>query len=184
MLPGMRRKLGLLLAALTAMTATVVVTTASPALAAVPADGYYKILNDLSGQCLDQDYTGGTPNQPVLAWPCNGGANQVWRKLGGDDYFVFINSRSQQCLNQDYSNNKEHSNVIAYGCHEFPNEQWNVWWDTGRGAWVLANGLSGKCLDQDYSGGTPHHDVLAYTCKPNSQLDGVTNQHWFFIRIS
>jgi hypothetical protein len=46
------------------------------------------------------------------------------------------------------------------------------------------NDLSGRCLDQDYSGGVLHATVLAYTCKPSSQLNGVTNQHWYFIRVS
>src|SRR5947208_5531712 len=65
----MKRVLSLLLAAVT-MTALVVVGGADPAAASPPANGYYMLVNDKSGRCLDQDYSGGTQHRDVLAWTC------------------------------------------------------------------------------------------------------------------
>lgn len=183
----MRRTLSLLFAAVLATTGLVVTGTASPAFAATMPDGTYLILNDLSGRCLNQDHSGGVARPAILAWQCVSGArNQEWRKVGGSVYYQFINRATGKCLNQDYSGGVPHSRMLAYTCGvgSFINDKWITWWDTGRGAYVLANAQSGHCLDQDYSGGVPHSTVLAYTCKPNSQLNGVTNQHWFFIRIA
>src|SRR5689334_10756422 len=98
----MKRVLSLLLAAVSA-TALVVVGIADPAAASTPANGYYMLVNDKSGRCLDQDYSGGTQHRDVLGWTCAvGSTNQHWRKVdvsGGGGWFQLINEKSGKCLN-------------------------------------------------------------------------------------
>jgi hypothetical protein len=178
-----KRTIIFLLAATMAMTALAVAETAVPAGAAPPANfGTYMLLNDMSGRCLNQDYSGGVKHRDVLAWGCDPGAlNERW-KLEADPlsptYYDLVNVKSGECLNQDYSGNVEHSDIITYNCTDDDNSTWLIWYDTGRGKYALANPKSGKCLNQDYSGGTMHTDVIAYKCQPVTD-DSISNQFWW-----
>jgi len=75
------------------------------------------IVDKASGQCLDQDYTSGTPHPGVLAFPCSNAANQQWVIQPRDEGAVsIVNKASGQCLDQDYTNNTPHPGVTAYPC--------------------------------------------------------------------
>ena len=157
----------------------VVPATAASAFS-IDGPGPYRIINQKSGQCLNQDYSGGTAHPTVLAWPCTStlALNEKWWLRPGpvSGYYQVENAASHQCLNQDFSGNVEHDNVIAYACS---NEYYNGLWTRSPVGLDdrLLNGATRKCLNQNYSGGAPHHDILAYACV------NATNNNWIFQKV-
>jgi hypothetical protein len=147
----------------------------TPALA---ADPIYRIVNLASADCLDQDYTGGTPHATMDVWQClNPGDNQKWRLHAVTSTVSnIINVRSGQCLDQDYSGQTIHLKVTAHQCNGGNNQTFVVSWDPSSHNARIFVPLSpdGRlyCLDQDYSGGQPHSGLLVYLC------NGGNNQKW------
>ena len=149
---------------------------------AYAADLVYKIINDRSDRCLDQDYTGGSPHATVQVWNCiNPGDNQKWKlhAVGGSSDYQLINVRSHQCLDQDYSGGTVHLKVTAHACNDGLNQMFKVVWDsvavTARIEVPLSPDAYPYCLDQDYSGGMQHSTLLVYRC------NGGSNQTWVMV---
>lgn len=121
--------------------------------------GYHFFTNDLSGNCLDQDYKGGLPHRDVLAYPCNYGPNELWNvtaKANGS--FTLANWKSGGCLTQ------AGGAATVQPCN---GSAFQAWWHVsvdGRPSYYyLVNQASGACLDQDYNSGVRHLDVLAWS---------------------
>ena len=155
-----------------ALAVFAVILLGSPAPASAAAE---QLVNQRSGMCLDQDYTGGTPHSTPLAWRCLGNANQNWDlqliSVGsGPGVYRIVNQRSGQCLDQDFTGGTPHSRVLVWPCNGGGNQHWEL--VLNQGGYRLRNILSGNCLDQDYTGGQPRSTVLAWTC--NNQQ----NQRW------
>jgi hypothetical protein len=141
--------------------------------------GPYRLINQKSGMCLNQDKSGGTLQATLLAWPCSStpAANEKWYEVfvDGELRVQLQNVDSGQCVNQNFSGGAEHSDVIAYSCS----------WSYGNGLWYpvnvgtsvyeFENGMTYKCLNQDYSGGTWHHTMLAWSCVNGQHA---TNNDW------
>jgi hypothetical protein len=135
--------------------------------------GPYTWVNERSGKCLDQNYSGGVPHSNVLAWPCNGARNQLWYyDVYANGIVRFVNARSGQCLDQKYTGGVEYPDVLAWPCSAATNQNWREFIYTD-GTFRFQNVRSGKYLDQDYSGGVEHSRVIAFTNKPT-----VLNQYW------
>jgi hypothetical protein len=157
-----------------ALAVLVVALLGTPAPASA-ADDFTTLVNQRSGLCLDQDYTGGTPHSTPLAWRCLNNSNQQWNlKListnSNPGVYRIINKRSGQCLDQDFTGGTPHSRVLVWTCNGNGNQHWEL--VLNNGGYRLRNILSGKCLDQDYTGGVARSKVLAWTC--NDQA----NQRW------
>ena len=185
------------LAVATAMAAATVVFTTPAATAATPttikdaaaltkdlANGdvsaatTYRVMyrNVLSGQCLNQDYTGGTAHHDILAWPCDSSAPNEWWDitLTSAGSWVIKSVASGQCLNQDYTGGTAHHDVLAWPCSSSAtNDKWYIALSPTGDSEIVMNAESSQYLNQDYSGGTAHHDVLAWPW-----VDGARNELW------
>jgi hypothetical protein len=146
------------------------------------ADTVWKVINDRSDRCLDQDYSGGTPHATIQAWLClNPGDNQRWilHPLGGSRY-TLKNVRSGQCLDQDWSGGVVHYNITAHACNGQINQQLDIQWFASQPSHAymyapLSDNAQQHCLDQSWSGGVQHPTVSFYTCLNQ------TNQVWVFV---
>ncbi|MEU4246910.1 trypsin-like serine protease [Amycolatopsis sp. NPDC026612] len=137
------------------------------------------IVSKASGQCLDQDWTGGQEHPKLNAWQCwtPPGTNQQWKVawVSGDTVTI-TNSLSGKCLDQDYTDNQPHPTVNAWQCWTPPgvNQTWTVQPHYEDGTVTLVNKLSGQCLDQDYTDNQPHPTVNAWQCWAPAGV----NQRW------
>ncbi|QUF04593.1 trypsin-like serine protease [Actinosynnema pretiosum subsp. pretiosum] len=140
-----------------------------------------KLVNDLSGWCLDQEYPQGADKpgtNKVGAWECNTGGNQAWAvEWVAADTARFVNRQSGLCLDQEYPQGVDGPatrQIGAWGCNGQRNQQWYVQGTPGR-AVVLVNKQSGWCLDQEYPQGpqgSATHIVASWNC------NGQRNQQW------
>jgi hypothetical protein len=138
------------------------------------------IAGKASGQCLDQDWSGGQAHPAVNAWTCWTAVetNQRWKVVWtGADTVSVVNERSGQCLDQDYTGGQPHPGVLAWQCWTtyVANQHWTVRPHYDDNTVTLVNKASGQCLDQAYTGGQPTPAVSAWTCWNTVE----NNQRWF-----
>jgi hypothetical protein len=126
--------------------------------------GQHFLINDATGDCLDQDYGGGTPHADVLAYPCTYGNNELWNvTLNSNGSYSLTNVESGDCLGQDYVGGTPRLEVVAHSCDAKTNQNWRPIQIHGSARSYLANQESQGCLDQDYGDGVPHEDVLTWS---------------------
>lgn len=156
----------------TSPSPSAVPTTPQPAAQGLLATGWHYFTNNATSDCLDQDYSGGTPHADVLSYPCNHDTNESWNVMLNDDgTYSLTNAATGECLNQDYYGGSPHAQVIAYPCGPNQNQNWRA--VEINGSIFLQNEQSGYCLDQDYSGNVAHTDVIAY-----SPCNFAANEGW------
>ncbi|GGP41328.1 RICIN domain-containing protein [Saccharothrix coeruleofusca] len=141
-----------------------------------------RLVNDLSGWCLDQEYpqgTDGPATNTVGAWQCNSGDNQQWRwEWASPDTVRLVNALSGWCLDQEYPQGTDGpatNKVAAWQCNGGGNQQWRVEPTASGRRVLLVNKQSGWCLDQEYPQGTngpATHIVASWQC------NGGRNQQW------
>ena len=89
----------------------------------IPAgNGWFQIKNVRSGQVLGVSYGSADNNQPLLQWPSNGNADQLWRLQPWGDYFVEASSGRYICVQG--MGNTNGSAIIQY---DYENNPWFKW---------------------------------------------------------
>jgi hypothetical protein len=92
----------------------------------VPLGGYnYNIVNRYNGMCLDDANNSTQAGNPVIQWPCNGGANQEWEVASTDGTSPLINVLSGDVVEQ--ASTGEGAQLVQEPYNPFDNDQiWNV----------------------------------------------------------
>jgi hypothetical protein len=143
----------------TAATATVSLTSASPAVAATS-----QLVSASSGRCLDVDGNVDTLGTGVEIWDCNGQANQQWELTSAGELRTFNGTR---CLDAYNNQTAPGTAVDIWSCNGQTNQQWRVNSDG-----TITGVQSGLCLDVNGAKTTNGTSVLLWTC------NGQSNQHW------
>ena len=111
-----------------------------------PANGTYKLINNLSGLALDAS-GGGTGNgTPLIQWGCNGGANQLWNlyNLGGGQY-ALLGYGSGRSINVAWGATGNNATIILYDWLDQDDEIF-TFRDNGMGYYSLIFVGSGRAL--------------------------------------
>ncbi|MFC7616827.1 RICIN domain-containing protein [Actinokineospora soli] len=146
---------------------------APSALGSAADEAYYTWRNQLSGKCLDQNWSGGVNRHTAIAYTCHGDTNQYWQLEWLDtNIYMVRNLGSGECLHQKYDSSGPTTTVQVVACANVGNQRWRVTaWDDG--TYSFKNIASGWFLDQSYSGGVERQAVIAYP------YHGGANQFWY-----
>jgi hypothetical protein len=82
------------------------------------------------GLCLDAFGGQGEDRDPIVIWPCHGGANQRWSATADGE----IRGINGKCVDVYEAGEEDGTPVILYSCHGGTNQQWET---TGDGSPVV-----------------------------------------------
>jgi hypothetical protein len=78
----------------------------------------------IGGLCIDAN--GGGPGDIVKLWPCDGGANQVWRPEQKGNFTKFVGVAGH-CLDIRYGSTEKGALVQSWNCGDAePNQLWGL----------------------------------------------------------
>lgn len=107
----------------------------------------YRLINVLSGDCLDVAADSRVAGGNVQQWTCNGLGPQNYRfDVGSPGQFTLTGQNSNLCVGVDNGGTAPGDNVSQWTCDGSASEQWRAV-NEGDGYWTFVNVGSGLCLD-------------------------------------
>ncbi|CAE6695668.1 RICIN domain-containing protein [Paraburkholderia haematera] len=128
-----------------------------------PAEAQTSSPIGLSGSslCVDVDSQSLSPGASVLAWTCNGGANQNWLPSASGSQYKLINQNSNLCMDVSGASKSAGAPIIQWTCNGGTNQRFTLK-PQGSGYAIVA-GNSGMCLAAA-SQTTPGPQILQQVC--------------------
>ena len=155
-------------------------TTSSVAPAAVPrvpANGFYRIINDLSGRCLDVTNGSDADGAPIQIWSCFNPVpgNQDWLILNkGNNTYEVTGVGSGKCLDVTGGGTGDGVQVEQWDCNGGLNQTWLLRPSDSQPFFYQLIALnSGKCLDVTGAATGNGARLQQWTCsnaQPTQQL--------------
>jgi hypothetical protein len=84
----------------------------------IPLQGYYYLMNNLTGRCLDVKDARTEDGAVIQQFSCNGGGSEKWFKHRNNlwpQYVQYVNSRTAKCLDVPYATTSA-SYIWQYHC--------------------------------------------------------------------
>lgn len=124
----------------------------------------YRLINVISGNCLDVSADSRVVGGNIQQWTCNGLGPQNFRftrTAAGD--FTLTGQNSGLCVAVAGSGTAPGANVDQEGCNGSAAQRWQAL-NQGDGYWTFRNTGSGLCLDVAGGSGAPGANVQQWTC--------------------
>lgn len=132
----------------------------------------YKLVNETSGLCLDDQYSATAPGSTVWQYTCNGTNAQSWTvQDAGNGYFTITNQQSGLVLDDKYSATAPGSTVWQYTANGSSAQNWSFT-PISNGYFIITNQASGLLLDDEHSATASGSTVWLYTAT------GTNAQNW------
>jgi hypothetical protein len=145
-----------------------------------------EIVNAATGNCLDDPGGNTTPGTQLIAYPCNGGANQLWAPPNGTSAVtgfgpilsVQHSGSTQYCMMpQTTLSNPVGSNIITSTGGNCSSSNLVRMWAVGANGTLMANGTNALCMDSDGPATTGPGGEAAYFVQLQG-CDGSASQVW------
>jgi hypothetical protein len=159
-------------------------------------NGAGEIVNAATGNCLDDPQGNTTPGTQLIAYPCNGGANQLWAPPNGTGAVTgFGPILSVQAwgayhlcmMPQTTLANPVGSNIITElnpsNNRECTSTNLVRMWAVGSNGTLMANGTNALCMDSDGPATTGPGGEAAYFVQLQG-CDGSQSQVWHVVSTS
>lgn len=124
----------------------------------------YRLLNVISGNCLDVSADSRVPGGNIQQWSCNGLGPQDFvftERTAGN--FTLTGRNSGLCVAVDGASTQAGANVSQQRCDGSAAQSWQPL-NQGDGYWTLRNANSAMCLDVAGGSTAPGANVQQWTC--------------------
>lgn len=136
----------------------------------------YKIVNRVSGKCIDVPAGSLNDGVGLIQWDYAGNNNQIWKFAAVGGYYKLINKNSNKLINNPASSTADGTIMTQNADTGGTNQQWDVV-DLGTGYYKIINNASGKALDNPGSSITNGTDIIQWN------YGGGNNQQWQIIEV-
>jgi hypothetical protein len=132
--------------------------------AGLASGGTYRMINVISGNCLDVSADSRAPGGNIQQWTCNGlgPQNFLATRTGAGD-FTLAGQNSRLCVAVAGASTAPGANVDQEPCDGSAAQRWQAL-NQGDGYWTWRNTGSGLCLDVAGGSAAPGANVQQWTC--------------------
>ena len=97
----------------------------APATGVTDETGYYRLINQKSGKCLDVASASTANGANVIQYTCGTSTNQQWQWVAIGSYFQLKARHSGKCLDVVSSGTADGTDIQQYTCGSGNNQQWS-----------------------------------------------------------
>jgi hypothetical protein len=123
----------------------------------------YRLVNVMSGNCLDVSADSRVDGGNIQQWTCNNLGPQNFRLTAAAGSFTLTGQSSGKCVDVTDASTEPGANVQQWTCNGSGAQAWNLV-NVGRDYYTLVNANSGLCLDVSGGSKDPGANVQQWTC--------------------